>query len=191
VRGPETERSHKHREESGFYDRFMRGEGLDIGYKGSIGEQAEAVLPGAIGVDLGYPGYDGTKLPFADESKDYVFASHVLEHIPNHLEALREWFRVIKVGGYVIITVPHQYLYEKKLSFPSNFNRGHVHYFRPHTLLQSIDYSLTPNTWRVRHMIDNDRGYNYSIPPEKHCGGAMEIECVIQKIVKPAWELLP
>jgi hypothetical protein len=37
-----------------------------------------------IGVDIGFPDYDGVTLPFADESVDTVYSSHVLEHIRPH-----------------------------------------------------------------------------------------------------------
>jgi len=49
--------------------------------------------------------------------------------------------------------------------------------------------SLRPNTYRVRHLRDNDDGYSYGIGPEMHAGGGYEIELVVQKIAPPAWEL--
>lgn len=47
-------------------------------------------------------------LPFADESIDFIFSSHTLEHSGIHKVAptLAEWFRVLKVGGAAIIRVP-------------------------------------------------------------------------------------
>ena len=38
----------------------------------------------------------------ADESQDYVFASHVLEHCEDMGKALAEWGRVLKPGGYLV-----------------------------------------------------------------------------------------
>lgn len=49
---------------------------------------------------------DGAKLPYEDESLDYVFSSHTLEHILGTEEVLKEWLRVVKKGGYVIIVMP-------------------------------------------------------------------------------------
>lgn len=46
------------------------------------------------------------KLPFADESFDFIIANHVMEHIPNWFETMKEMARVLKVGGRIEIWVP-------------------------------------------------------------------------------------
>lgn len=189
MKGPETERSHKIRSENGFYTTYMSGKGLDIGYKGSVAN-AEPVLETAIGVDTDYPGYDGVTLPFANESQDYIFSSHTLEHVENWIKTIQEWHRVVKVGGHIITIVPHKYLYEKKRSPPSNWNRDHKRFYTPGLLLLEIESALDPNSYRVVHMQDNDTGFNYNIHPEQHSDGAYEIVCVIKKIDKPKWNLL-
>ncbi|MDA0096267.1 class I SAM-dependent methyltransferase [Brachyspira hyodysenteriae] len=38
----------------------------------------------------------GDVLPFQDNSIDFVFSSHVLEHFYDPIKALKEWYRVIK-----------------------------------------------------------------------------------------------
>lgn len=48
----------------------------------------------------------GENLPFADDSYDFVFASHVIEHFPDPVAALREWNRVAR--RYVLLVVPHR-----------------------------------------------------------------------------------
>lgn len=55
---------------------------------------------------------DGIKLPFKAKSYDMVGAFDVLEHIEDHIEALKEWKRVIKDDGAIVITVPaYQWLW--------------------------------------------------------------------------------
>jgi len=49
---------------------------------------------------------DGSNIPVADKSQDFVLSSHVFEHIPNPISALLEWQRVLKPGGYVVMIVP-------------------------------------------------------------------------------------
>jgi hypothetical protein len=43
-----------------------------------------------------------------DESYDFVFSSHSLEHIANPLKAVGEWLRVVKKEGFIIIIVPEK-----------------------------------------------------------------------------------
>jgi SAM-dependent methyltransferase len=54
-------------------------------------------------VDIVAPGHD---LPLDDDSFDFVFASHVIEHIPDPIAALEEWRRVAR--KYVVLVVPHR-----------------------------------------------------------------------------------
>jgi SAM-dependent methyltransferase len=39
---------------------------------------------------------------------DFCFSSHSLEHIANPLKAIREWLRIVKSGGFIIIIVPEK-----------------------------------------------------------------------------------
>ena len=189
MKGPETQKSEERRIREGFFSRFMRGEGLDIGYKGSLRDQAEPVWPSATGVDEDYPGYDGKKLPFADESQDYVYSSHCLEHIKDPMTPLKEWFRVVKTGGHLVITVPHRDLYEKKAFLGSRWNGAHKRFYTPASLLAEVEAAFEVNSYRIRYMQDCDEGYDYSIPPTIHPHGEYQIEIVIQKIQKPAWSI--
>lgn len=52
---------------------------------------------------------EGDNLPFKDESYDFVISSHVIEHFFDPVKAIKEWFRVIKKGGYIFIICPNQY----------------------------------------------------------------------------------
>lgn len=43
---------------------------------------------------------------FKDASYDFVFASHVLEHLINPLQGLKEMTRILKPGGFCILVLP-------------------------------------------------------------------------------------
>ena len=43
-----------------------------------------------------------------DNQYDFVFSSHTLEHIANPLKAIKEWLRITKKDGYIIIVVPEK-----------------------------------------------------------------------------------
>jgi SAM-dependent methyltransferase len=49
---------------------------------------------------------DIQKLPFADATYDVVFASHVLEHIPDDRKAISEIRRILRPGGLAFLPVP-------------------------------------------------------------------------------------
>lgn len=49
---------------------------------------------------------DGRKTEYDDGTFDLIIASDVLEHINNDDETLREWHRILKFGGKVIVFVP-------------------------------------------------------------------------------------
>ncbi|HEY2131703.1 MAG TPA: glycosyltransferase family 9 protein [Acetobacteraceae bacterium] len=187
--GEEASKTLALRLDSGFIDKYLFGPAImDIGYRGYI-EDVVPVVPQAIGIELDYPGYDGRTLPFAEGSQDAVFASHCLEHIPDFKNAFRDWFRVLRVGGFLVIAVPHAFLYEKRVTLPSRFNADHKRFYTPASLLAELQDSLEPNSYRIRHMIDNDLGYDYSIGPDRHAGGCYEIELVVEKIARPGWRL--
>ncbi|HEV2687807.1 MAG TPA: methyltransferase domain-containing protein [Bryobacteraceae bacterium] len=50
------------------------------------------------------PLHDIVKLPYPDSSFDAVLASGVLEHVPMDHESLKELYRVLRVGGRLIVT---------------------------------------------------------------------------------------
>lgn len=177
-------------EASGFFLKYMSGMGADIGYKGDH-KDAEPILYSAVGIDLNTPEYDGIHIPFQDNSLDYVYSSHCLEHIQDDVSALADWHRAVKPGGYIVINVPHQHLYERKLFKPSKWNPGgHLHFYTPAKLLQTVELALKPNTYRIRLLEDGDRGYGYDIPLTQYPTGQYEITLVIQKITPPTWDLI-
>jgi len=105
----------------------------------------------------------GDDIPVADESQDFVFSSHVVEHLPNLIKALKEWDRVVKVGGYIVMIVPlpdarvkdrgkelttWEHIktdYDWNLDIDSHpfnsltdYRGGHYHTFTPDSLMQFI-----------------------------------------------------
>ena len=186
--GLESQKSYVAKVQSGFFEKYLSGPSvLDIGFAGHGGD-GEPIVPQAIGVDKDFPGYDGVRLPFPDESQDAVYSSHCFEHIADFRSTLREWHRVLRVGGFMIIVVPHQHLFEKRTAPPSSWNLDHKRFYTPGSLLAEVESSLAPNSFRVRHMCDNDDGYDYGIAPLDPATGCFEIELVLEKIAQPHWD---
>ena len=187
--GGEAAKSFDRRIENGFWNRFISGPHvLDVGFRG-YGGSVQPIVEGAIGVDLDYPGYDGTRLPFDDGSQDAVFSSHCLEHIASYLHTIQDWFRVTRVGGHIITVVPSAALYERRRRPPSRWNDDHKRFYSPASMLAEFEAALAPNSYRVRFLEENDAGYRYGDGPEVHPFGCYEIVLVIEKIASPKWAL--
>lgn len=99
---------------------YCVGNGLDVGAGGS------AILKTAICVDRAeedgrraHVGSDPTHLVgdaadlywFRDSVLDYVFSSHVLEDFEDTAIVLKEWLRVLKPGGHLVLFLPDQQTY--------------------------------------------------------------------------------
>lgn len=55
---------------------------------------------------------------------DFVHSSHCLEHMADPYIALDNWIRICKSGGYIVLLVPDEDLYEQG-EWPSTFNPDH------------------------------------------------------------------
>jgi SAM-dependent methyltransferase len=73
--------------------------GDDTAYK----DQERRLARRTAKVDVVAP---GDELPFDDDSYDFVFSSHVIEHFPDPIRALYEWVRVAR--RYVVVIAPHR-----------------------------------------------------------------------------------
>jgi predicted SAM-dependent methyltransferase len=92
---------------------------LDIGYGG------DPIKPTAITIDFALEREfcgdhpcnivgDARKLPwFAAHSFDYVYSSHCLEDFAETRQVVREWLRVVKNGGFLVLLLPDQQKYER------------------------------------------------------------------------------
>lgn len=62
-------------------------------------------------------------------SFDTVNSSHCLEHMHDPAKTIRDWWQLVKPGGYLVTVVPHEDLYEQG-QWPSRFNSDHKATFR-------------------------------------------------------------
>lgn len=105
-------------------DMLGRWKGLDIGCGNDKLIKGKDIA--FLGIDKRpLPGVDlivdvSKILPFQNDDFDYVFSSHCLEDILDTESTLREWTRILKPGGYLILYLPHKELYK-------GVNSDHVH----------------------------------------------------------------
>lgn len=127
--------------------------------------------------------------PEGDETQDVVLADRQLQLAANYRSAIQEWFRVLKRGGFLVVLVPHHFLYEKKASLPSQWNAAHQRFYTPASLMGEFEEALIPNSYRLRYLADVDRGYDYRRDDTAEPEASGEIACVIEKIEPPPWDL--
>lgn len=67
---------------------------------------------------------DITSIPLDDRSVDAIMCTEVIEHIPDPVSAIREFGRLVKPGGYLLITAPFASLtHFAPYHFATGFNR--------------------------------------------------------------------
>ena len=102
----------------------------------------------------------------ANESYDFLLASHCLEHCANPVKALHEWMRVVKADGHLLIVLPHhQGTFDHRRAATSlnhmvedfQVNRGEDDLTALPEIMQLHDFSLdklsgTPEEFRERSL---------------------------------------
>lgn len=61
-----------------------------------------------------------------DATYDFVYSSHTLEHVVDPVETLANWWRILRPGGYLVLAVPDEDMYEQGV-WPPTFNTDHKH----------------------------------------------------------------
>jgi SAM-dependent methyltransferase len=97
---------------------------------------------------------DLQKLQFSDASYDIIFASHVLEHIPDDNRAIKEIHRVLRPNGIAILPVP--IVSEKTIEYPDpNPNEAY------HVRAPGMDYFIKYK----RYFSKVEKRSSDSLPP--------------------------
>jgi SAM-dependent methyltransferase len=121
-------------------------------------------------------------LPYESNSFDAVIGSGVLEHVPNDDESLKELYRIIKPGGFFIMTMlPNRYSYTEWL----NRRLGNPHHLRLYSLAQAKDMFMHHGFLPARF------GYHQIMPTlSSPKGGIFDLQFANQ-IVERAFALNP
>lgn len=110
----------------GYYGRkYLRGEGLEIGalhfpqivkpgtrvryvdrlnHEELIARYPELEAERIVRPSIIDNGFDLLTVPAC--SQDFVIANHVLEHSPNPFQTLKNWARLVRENGHILVTVP-------------------------------------------------------------------------------------
>jgi SAM-dependent methyltransferase len=176
----ETSKAKERRKAEGFFDRYFAGQGIDVGYGGDL------VVPNCRGWDV----EDGDAHELAgipDASFDFVYSSHILEHLEDPARAVKNWWRVLKPGGYLILYVPERDLFERKKTLPSDISLDHKHFIL-------LDRDDPPDTIGLIPLLKNNldgvelvyqricsAGYDANVPVSFMSDAEYSIELVARK----------
>lgn len=129
--------------------------GVDIVKKGDIIAQIGGDSGSAADVqaDVSKP------LPFEEASFDVGVARHVLEHMLDPIDAMRNWLKIIKPGGKLVISLPNEYLIR---SIP--MNPEHMHAWTPETF---INFLNTVGGMKILEMWDSENNISFTTIVEK------------------------
>lgn len=181
----ETKKAHPRRVREGWFDRYAPPHlsGIDIGC------QADFLNATFRRWDTIYGDGDATVMEgVPDGAFTTVYASHLLEHLDDPLTALRNWWRILRPGGHLIVCVPHRDLYEKRVALPSRWNGDHKTYWLPewaapedppHTrgLRQALAEAIPDGEIVALRILDE----GYEANGDGHPGGEYSIEAVVRK----------
>ncbi len=87
---------------------------------------------------------DVRDIPFPENSFDVAMCNHVFEHVEEDLQAMREFYRVLKPGGWAIFQVLIDYSREETFQDPSITDpndREKYYWQHDHVRLYGRDYS--------------------------------------------------
>jgi len=167
--------------------KYCQGQGLDIGCGVS------KIRSDSIGIDLMSPladmNIDARNLSdFPSGHFDYIFSGHLLEEIEDTENILREWIRVLKPDGYLVL-----YQADREYYYPIGHelcNKKHKHHFLWEDLwgifekiggmklIHHARHSLQENEWsfdlvvqktenKTKEMEENVEGISILVPTFK------------------------
>lgn len=84
------------------FDRYVMTDGSDDMLKIASQKYTKQLLDKSLIIEK----QDATALSYPDHSFDRLIATHVLEHLPNPVDVLKEWNRVVRPHGVISIVLP-------------------------------------------------------------------------------------
>lgn len=145
---------------------FTRGKGIDLGCG------PNKAFPHMIGIDSGKDTElfgvemkpdvvceDASNLDFIDDATlDFIFSSHLVEHLNNAQEALINWWSKIKTGGHLVLYYPDPNEYPR-IGQPGS-NPDHKADYQPEDMIAMME---RVGSWDLLVNERRNGGTEYSI----------------------------
>lgn len=170
---------------------YFRGNGIDVGGGHDSIDRYAALLGFDSCKNWDLPDGDAQYLAsVADGTYDFLHSSHCLEHMVDPRIAFRNWVRVVRAGGYIVVTVPDEEMYEH-LHWPSRYNHDHKWSFTlfraTPRLPKSLNvFDLVIDVWQQVEIIKLERieaGYRYDLGDADQTATA-SAECAIEIVLR-------
>lgn len=152
--------------------KYCSGYGLDLGFGG------DPISLSALRMDMETPYTKVGNFPvqlggnaeqlywFKDEVLDYVFSSHLLEDFVDTEAVLREWLRVLKPGGRLILFCPDEQLFRQHCKATGQaYNAAHIHEFFSLAYIKGLLHTI--GTARVLYEKNPIDIYSWDLVCEK------------------------
>lgn len=143
---------------------IFKGRGVDIG----CGPD-KLPFDDCVGFDLEQGDANVLHKYFPVDHFDYIHASQCLEHMHDPTDALANWLKVLKPGGYAVISIPDFVIYEQ-LQWPSVYNPDHKSTWSLHLPASPARIHINVPTWLAMNfrtmkvirlnLIDTNYDYN-------------------------------
>jgi len=165
----------KHRDR---FIKYTQGMGIDIGYGGA------PINDTAITMDMQsmYVDYDGKPQNlfgdarhlywFKDGVLDHVYSSHLIEDFEDTKSVLKEWIRIIRIGGYLCLLFPDEQRYRASEK-PEYWNLSHKHMDMGLKYMLDILYKIPEVTVIEYAEMFDDNDYNCMIVCRKDKHGTL------------------
>lgn len=185
----ETRKARKRRINSPLFQKIFKGKGVDIGSgRDPIDKSKWENITELELFEIQHGDAQHITDFLGEGMYDFVYSSHCLEHMVDPQGALIEWWKLVKKGGYFVLVVPDEDLYEQGF-FPSRYNRDHKYTF---TIYKNNSWS--PKSINILDIIKSidckvikveliDTCYNYDIKERDQSRGKAEtsIEIILLK----------
>jgi len=115
---------------------------------------------------------DITSIPLPDHSVDAIMCTEVLEHVPHPIAAIQEFGRLVKPGGYLLLTAPFASLtHFAPYHFASGFSRYFYEKYLPENNFEITELQLNGNFFeyiaqenrRIKYVADKFAGKKINI----------------------------
>jgi len=111
--------------------------------------------------------FDITGIPFPENSFDVIYCSHVLEHVPDDRKAMREFLRILRIGGWALLQVPitgTRTFEDPSITDPYERRRlfgqeDHVRRYGPDYKNRLEEAGFKVTSYRASDFIENEEDY--------------------------------